>query len=84
MRPQDGPANLPLGKCPPEAPRSGNAAAEAEARLKGGSARCSDQRRASWANFPDPPTRSFRGYGAPDLDQRFAIVFEAEQVSDFC
>ena len=45
MRPQVGPANLPLGKWPVEASGSGNAAAEAEAPSL---APCSGQRRAAW------------------------------------
>ena len=45
MRPQVGPAILPLGKCPVEASGSGNTAAEAEAPSL---APCSGQRRAAW------------------------------------
>jgi hypothetical protein len=45
MRPQVGPANLPLGKCPFEAWGSGNTAEETEAPSL---APCSGQRRAAW------------------------------------
>jgi hypothetical protein len=78
-----------LGNAPLRLRGSGNAAAEAEARLKrllGVGLRPLFGSKASvlGADLLDPPARSFRGYAALDLDQRFGIVFEAERAADFC